>query len=85
MLTVSTVMTGPPDFSTTRSPDLITVIGKTHGQSDEIGLRLHRNNNHLLQLPHPRGTKGDEFVSRAPVAQSGTTQEGNIKGTAAAS
>src|ERR1017187_9059138 len=32
VLTVSTVMVGPPDFSTTRSPDLITVIDKIHGQ-----------------------------------------------------
>jgi hypothetical protein len=28
VLTVSTVMVGPPDFNTTRSPDLIMVIGK---------------------------------------------------------
>jgi hypothetical protein len=32
VLTASTVMVGPPDFSTTRSPDLKTVICGIHDQ-----------------------------------------------------
>jgi hypothetical protein len=32
VFTASTVIVGPPDFSTTRSPDLITVIGGIHDQ-----------------------------------------------------
>src|SRR4029077_3489966 len=32
VFTESTVMVGPPDFSTTRSPDLMAVIGRFHDQ-----------------------------------------------------
>jgi hypothetical protein len=38
VLTVSTVMVGPPDFSITRSPDLITAIGTIQVQLSESSL-----------------------------------------------
>jgi hypothetical protein len=52
-LTVSIVMIGPPDLSTTMSPDLKTAIAKILGESNgSDAVALH--NSRSSQLLHPR-------------------------------
>jgi hypothetical protein len=61
VFTESTVMVGPPDFSTTRSPDLIAVIGRFHGQQC-VGAPYLNRSSHAAPI---RGT-APEFHGIAP-------------------
>jgi hypothetical protein len=53
-LTVSTVMTGPPDLRMTRSPGFKTVIFETHRKRERIVLRLCNDDIKSAERHHRR-------------------------------
>src|SRR5207244_226881 len=66
VLTVSTVIVGPPDFSTTRSPGLITAIEKIQAQLFLTGASRDKNRCILKLLHAPRGQSANRHGAQMP-------------------